>query len=70
MDIITNLVNHSDGYKTIIIGLMMIAVGGYNQDNDLVLQGFGLIFLRMGIKKVDTNPKELRAEEKQKVDRQ
>lgn len=53
MNTITNLLQHTDGYKTILIGIMMIAVGGYNQDNELVLQGFGLIFLRLGIKKVD-----------------
>ena len=53
MDAITNLINHTDGYKTIAIAIMMIMVGGYNQDNELVLQGFGLIFLRLGIKKIE-----------------
>lgn len=38
------------GKKTFIVGILMIALGLINQDNTMVLEGIGLITLRLGIK--------------------
>lgn len=53
-----NVIKIIDGYKTIIIGIAMIIVGIYNGDNNLILQGFGLITLRLGVGKIETAQKE------------
>lgn len=53
MNELTNLVNGLEGYKTYVIGLMMVIVGVYNGDNELILQGVGLITLRAGVKKIE-----------------
>lgn len=51
-----------DGYKTIIVGAAMIIVGIYNGDNNFILEGFGLIMLRLGIGKIEL-PKILEKDE-------
>ena len=56
----TDIFKKIDGYKTIIVGAAMIITGLYNGDNNLILQGFGLITLRLGIGKIELpkNPEE------------
>ena len=54
----TDILKKIDGYKTIIVGAAMIIVGIYNGDNNLILQGFGLITLRLGIGKIEIPKKE------------
>lgn len=49
----TDILQKIDGYKTIIVGAAMIITGLYNGDNNLILQGFGLITLRLGIGKIE-----------------
>ena len=39
------------GKKTYIVGILMIALGLLNGDNQLVLEGLGLITLRQGVSK-------------------
>lgn len=53
MNELTNLMNSLDGYKTYIVGFMMICIGVYTNDNEMILQGVGLITLRVGVKKVE-----------------
>lgn len=48
-----DVIKHIDGYKTIIIGIAIVVAGLYNGDNALILQGVGLITLRLGIKKIE-----------------
>ena len=57
-----DIVQKIDGYKTIIVGAAMIITGLYNGDNNLILQGFGLIALRLGIGKIEL-PKILEKED-------
>jgi hypothetical protein len=38
------------GYKAYFIGVVMIAYGLYTKDNQAVMEGFAVIFLRSGIK--------------------
>jgi hypothetical protein len=42
------------GKKTYIVGLLMIALGLLNGDNQLVLEGVGIMTLRAGIAKAGT----------------
>lgn len=44
--------NLLSGKKTYIIGILMIALGILNNDNQIVLEGIGFITLRAGINKV------------------
>ena len=37
------------GYRTIITGLLMIALGITTNNQQMILEGMGLIFLRLGI---------------------
>lgn len=53
MNTIINLLQHTDGYKTYAIGLMMICVGVYKNNSELILEGVAIITLRLGIKKVE-----------------
>lgn len=53
-----NVIKIIDGYKTIIVGMAIIIVGIYNGDNNLILQGFGLITLRLGVGKIEIAQKE------------
>lgn len=46
-------INLLSGKKTYITGLLMVALGALQNDQNLVLQGLGLIFLRQGISKVE-----------------
>lgn len=53
-----NVIKIIDGYKTIIVGMAMIIVGIYSGDNNLILQGFGLITLRLGVGKIEIAQRE------------
>lgn len=37
------------GKKTYIIGILMIALGLLNKDNQMILEGFGFLTIRAGI---------------------
>lgn len=39
------------GYKTYIVGALMIVLGLLQGDNQMILEGLGFITLRIGIKK-------------------
>ena len=54
----TDILQKIDGYKTILVGVAMIITGIYTGDNNLILQGFGLITLRLGIGKIEIPKKE------------
>ena len=44
------------GRKTILTGLVMITLGLLQGESNLVMEGLGLIFLRLGVKKIsETN---------------
>lgn len=47
----TKVINFFSGKKTYIVGLLMITLGYMTQDNQLMLEGLGLITLRAGIAK-------------------
>lgn len=47
----TKLVELLDGKKTYIVGVLMIVLGLMTQDNQLVLEGLGLLTLRAGVAK-------------------
>lgn len=51
VDKMTNIVKFFSGKKTYIVGLLMIALGYLQGNNDMILQGCGLIALRLGIAK-------------------
>lgn len=40
-----------DGKKTYIVGGLMIALGAIQGDKQMILDGFGFIFLRKGVEK-------------------
>lgn len=48
----TKVIEFLRGKKTYIIGALMIALGLLQSDNNLVLEGLGLITLRAGVAKV------------------
>jgi hypothetical protein len=37
------------GKKTIIVGTLMIILGLYNNDNQMILEGIGFITIRSGV---------------------
>ena len=41
------------GRKTYIIGILMVILGLLNGDNQMVLEGLGLITLRAGVAKLE-----------------
>tara|TARA_R110000868_G_scaffold273093_1_gene532319 strand:+ start:184 stop:327 length:144 start_codon:yes stop_codon:yes gene_type:complete len=45
-----NFIGFFAGKKTFIVGGLMIILGIINSDNALVLQGLGMITLRLGMK--------------------
>ena len=47
----TKLLNLLKGKKTIITGIVMIILGCLQGHQELVLEGLGFIFLRIGINK-------------------
>lgn len=47
----TKLLNLLKGKKTIITGIVMIILGFLQGSQELVLEGLGFIFLRIGINK-------------------
>lgn len=48
-----NIYNLINGKKTYIIGLLMISLGLLQENGDLVIQGFGILFLRHGVAKIE-----------------
>jgi hypothetical protein len=46
-----NIIEYLKGKKTYVIGLLMIILGYLQGDNQLILEGLGLITLRAGIAK-------------------
>lgn len=52
IEVLIGLKHALKGYKTYFIGLLMIGIGLYYQDKQLVLEGLGLITLRAGLKNV------------------
>ena len=40
------------GKKTYIVGALMIALGLIQGDSEMVLQGFGFVFLRNGVDQI------------------
>lgn len=46
------IITFFQGKKTYIVGCLMIVLGYLQGDNNLVLQGLGLVTLRAGIAKV------------------
>ena len=42
------------GRKTFIVGVLMIALGAMNGETQLILEGFGLIALRLGLAKTNS----------------
>lgn len=51
MKIVWKIKNFLSGKKTYCIGLLMIILGYLNNDNQMILEGLGLITLRAGISK-------------------
>ena len=47
-----NIKTFLSGKKTYIVGILMIALGLLQGDNQLILEGLGLLSLRAGISKV------------------
>ena len=46
------IINFLKGKKAYIVGLLMIILGVLQSDNNLILQGLGVLTLRAGISKV------------------
>lgn len=51
---IKKIINLLKGRKSYIIGLLMIVLGILQAEQNLILEGLTVIFLRAGIKKVVT----------------
>lgn len=49
---VQSILSYLKGKKTYIIAVLMIALGLLQGDNQLVLEGLGLITLRAGVSKV------------------
>jgi len=49
----TKVIDFFKGKKTYIIGLLMIALGLMNGDNQMILEGLGFITMRAGIAKTE-----------------
>lgn len=52
MEILKTLRNMVSGKKAYLVGTLMIVLGLLNQDNQLVLEGLGVITLRAGLSKI------------------
>lgn len=50
MNNIIKLLELLKGKKTIIMGILMILLGSLQGDSEMIMNGLGFIFLRMGIK--------------------
>lgn len=50
MNNIIKLWDFLKGRKTFIIGILMILLGSLQGDSEMIMNGLGFIFLRMGIK--------------------
>ena len=48
-----NLKTFLSGKKTYVVGILMIALGLLQKDNQLILEGLGLLTLRAGISKAE-----------------
>lgn len=55
IDGIVAIANFFGGKKAYIIGIAMIAVGIYQNDNKLILEGLSVMTLRAGIEKSKKN---------------
>ena len=51
MKTVLNIKKFFSGKKTYLVGFFMIVLGYLNNDNQMILQGLGLITLRAGIAK-------------------
>lgn len=47
----TKIIEFFKGKKTYIIGLLMIVLGILQQDQNLILEGIAVLFLRAGVAK-------------------
>jgi hypothetical protein len=52
MEKVFNILSFLKGKKTYIVGALMIALGLLQGDSELIMQGFGFIFLRNGVAKM------------------
>jgi hypothetical protein len=52
MALLDKTVGFFSNKKTYLVGVSMVIVGLYEGNNDMVLQGLGLICLRLGISKL------------------
>ena len=50
MKLLKGIKNLFKGKKTIIVGLLLICLGVLQQENQTILEGIGLITLRLGVK--------------------
>lgn len=57
IETIKTILKATDGYKTYVVGALMILLGIYNSDNQMILEGIGLISLRRGVA-TDLKPRE------------
>jgi len=48
-----NIIEILKGRKTYIVGILMVILGLLNGDNQMVLEGLGLITLRAGVAKLE-----------------
>lgn len=48
----TNIIEFLRGKKTFIVGALMILLGFLQDDNQMILNGLGFIFLRVGVKEI------------------
>lgn len=51
-EMINDIADFFDGKKTYLVGLLMIALGLFTEDSQMVLTGFGFLGLRAGIAKL------------------
>lgn len=52
MEIISEFIKFLSGKKAYIVGILMVALGLLDGDNELTLEGLSICFLRAGISKV------------------
>lgn len=50
-------INFLSGKKTHIVGLLMVATGILQGDNQMIMEGLGFIFIRLSIAKNDISTK-------------
>ena len=52
MEIISEFIKFLSGKKAYIVGILMVALGLLDGDNELALEGLGVITIRAGISKI------------------